>query len=146
MPKEHPLQAAVYYGPRDIRVEEVPMPEIAEDELLVRIKACGICRSDLHMYRLGKFEALGRRVDSGRIMGREISGEVVAVGPHVTGLHVGDRIAGVGVGGYAEYTPLQMTERGPHRLPENISIEEGATLEPLDTSLHGVDRKPLISH
>ncbi|MGH8064742.1 MAG: zinc-dependent alcohol dehydrogenase [Candidatus Entotheonellia bacterium] len=132
------MKAAVYHGPRDIRVEEVPMPAIAEDELLVRIKACGICGSDLHMYRLGMFEALGRQVDNGRIMGHELSGEVVATGPKVTGFHVGDRIAGVGVGGFAEYTPLQITERSPHPLPENISFEEGATLEPLATSLHGV--------
>ena len=132
------MKAAVYHGPRDIRVEEVPMPAIAEDELLVRIKACGICGSDLHMYRLGMFEALGRQVDNGRIMGHELSGEVVATGPKATGFHVGDRIAGVGVGGFAEYTPLQITERSPHLLPETISFEEGATLEPLATSLHGV--------
>ena len=132
------MKAAIYHGPRDIRVEEVPMPAIAEDELLVRIKACGICGSDLHMYRLGMFEALGRQVDNGRIMGHELSGEVVATGPKVTGFHVGDRIAGVGVGGFAEYTPLQITERSPHPLPENISFEEGATLEPLATSLHGI--------
>lgn len=132
------MKAAVYHGPRDIRVEDVPIPEIAEDELLVRVKACGICGSDLHMYRLGMFEALGRQVESGRIMGHELSGEVVAIGPNVTGFHVGDRIAGVGVGGFAEYTPLQITERSPHPLPANISFEEGATLEPLATSLHGV--------
>ena len=53
------MQAAVYYGPRDIRVEDVPMPELAEDELLIRIKACGICGSALHMYRFEMFEALG---------------------------------------------------------------------------------------
>ena len=41
------MQAAICCGPRDIRVEDVPMPELAEDELLVRIKACGICGSDL---------------------------------------------------------------------------------------------------
>jgi L-iditol 2-dehydrogenase len=52
------MKAAVYHGPHDIRVEDVPMPELAEDELLVRIKACSICGSDLHMYRLGMFEAL----------------------------------------------------------------------------------------
>jgi threonine dehydrogenase-like Zn-dependent dehydrogenase len=104
------MSAAVYHGPRDIRVQDVPMPEISEDELLVRVKACGIWGSDLHMYRLGMFEALGRRVDSGRIMGHELSGEVVAIGPNVTGFHGGDRIAGLGVGGFAEYIPRQITE------------------------------------
>src|SRR5262245_24570257 len=119
------MKAAVYHGPRDIRVEDVAMPEIAEDERLVRINACGICGSDLHMYGLWMVEALGRRIDNGRIMGHELSGEVVAVGPQVTGFSVGGRIAGVGVGGFAEYTTLQITERGPHPLPENISFEEG---------------------
>jgi threonine dehydrogenase-like Zn-dependent dehydrogenase len=85
-------------------VEDVPMPELAENELLIRIKACGICGSDLHMYRLGMFEAFGRRVDNGRIMGHELSGVVVAVGPKVTGFRVGNRLAGVRVGGFAEYT------------------------------------------
>jgi 2-desacetyl-2-hydroxyethyl bacteriochlorophyllide A dehydrogenase len=132
------MKAAVYHGPREIRVEDVPVPSIADDELLVRIEACGICGSDLHMYRLGMFEALGREVDTGRIMGHELSGEVVAVGAKVTGFRVGDRIAGVGVGGFAEYTPLQISDRSPHMLPTNISFEEGATLEPLATSLHGV--------
>ena len=56
------MQAAVYHGPRDIRVEDIPTPTIAEDEVLVRVRACGICGSDLHMYRLGMFEALGRFV------------------------------------------------------------------------------------
>jgi L-iditol 2-dehydrogenase len=100
------MKAAVYYGPRDIRVEDVPLPELAEDELLVRIKACGICGSDLHMYRLGMFEALGRQVGSGRVMGHELSGEVVAVGSNVTGFRIGDRIAGVGVGGLTDYPQL----------------------------------------
>jgi L-iditol 2-dehydrogenase len=98
------MQAAVYYGPRDIRVEDVPMPELAEDELLIRIKACGICGSALHMYRFEMFEALGRRIDNGRIMGHELSGVVVAVGPNVTGFRVGNRLAVGGVGGFAEYT------------------------------------------
>jgi threonine dehydrogenase-like Zn-dependent dehydrogenase len=97
------MQAAVYYGPRDIRVEDVPMPEVAEDELLVCIKACGICGSDLHLYRLGMFEGLGRQVERGRIMGHELSGAVVAVGPKVAGFRVGDRIAGVGVGGLPHF-------------------------------------------
>ena len=42
------MQSAGYHGPRDIRVEDVPMPELAEDELSVCIKACGICGSDLY--------------------------------------------------------------------------------------------------
>jgi threonine dehydrogenase-like Zn-dependent dehydrogenase len=52
------MKAAIYRGPRSIHLEEVPMPETAEDELLVRIKPCSIAASALHMYRLGKLAAL----------------------------------------------------------------------------------------
>ena len=132
------MRAAVYHGPRDIRVEEVDDPRIAEDEILVRVSACGICGSDLHMYRLGMFEVLGRPVANGRIMGHELSGEVTEVGCQVKDFRVGDRITSVGLGGFAEYVPVQITERGPFILPVNVSYAEGATLEPLASSLHGV--------
>jgi 2-desacetyl-2-hydroxyethyl bacteriochlorophyllide A dehydrogenase len=132
------MKAAVYYGPRDIRVEDIDQPGIAADEILVRVRACGICGSDLHMYRLGMFEALGRPVANGRVMGHELSGEVVEVGAQVRAFRVGDRITGVGLGGFAEYVAVPINERGPYLLPANISFAEGATLEPLATSLHGV--------
>jgi len=54
------MKAAVYHGPCDIRAEELPMPAIAADEVLARVVACGISGADLHLYRLGMFEALGR--------------------------------------------------------------------------------------
>jgi 2-desacetyl-2-hydroxyethyl bacteriochlorophyllide A dehydrogenase len=132
------MKAAVYHGPRDIRVEDIERPGIAADEILVRVRACGICGSDLHLYRLGMFEALGRPVATGRVMGHELSGEVVEAGPQVTDFRVGDRITGVGLGGFAEYVSVPINERGPYPLPANISFAEGATLEPLATSLHGV--------
>ena len=133
------MKAAVYHGPRDIRVEQVERPEIGDHDVLVRVKACGICGSDLHMYRLGMFEVLGRPIDGQRrIMGHELSGEIIEVGGKVSGFNVGDRITGVGQGGFAEYVPVPVTERSPHILPEPISFEDGATLEPLATSLHGV--------
>ena len=133
------MKAAVYHGPRDIRVEQVERPGPGEHDVLVRVRACGICGSDLHMYRLGMFEVLGRRIDEHRrIMGHELSGEIVEVGEKVSGFRVGDRITGLGHGGFAEYVPVRVTERSPHILPESVTFEEGATLEPLATSLHGV--------
>ena len=133
------MKAAVYHGPRDIRVEQVDRPEIGDHDVLVRVKACGICGSDLHMYRLGMFEVLGRPIDAQRrIMGHELSGEIVEMGAQVNGFNIGDRITGVGQGGFAEYVPVPVTERSPHILPGTISFEDGATLEPLATSLHGV--------
>ncbi len=133
------MKAAVYHGPRDIRVEQVERPGPGAHDVLVRVRACGICGSDLHMYRLGMFEVLGRRIDEHRrIMGHELSGEIVEVGEKVSGFSVGDRITGLGHGGFAEYVPVRVTERSPHILPESVTFEEGATLEPLATSLHGV--------
>jgi hypothetical protein len=67
-PKEHPIQAAVYYGRRDIRVEDVPMPELAEEELLVRLQACGICGSDLQ--QRDSLEAVIELTDGPRPIGR----------------------------------------------------------------------------
>ncbi|MGH7277712.1 MAG: zinc-dependent alcohol dehydrogenase [Candidatus Rokuibacteriota bacterium] len=129
----------MYRGPRDIRVEDLPLPSIAPDEVLVRVRACGICGSDLHMYRLGLFEDLGRPIEGGRVMGHEVAGDIVAAGAAVTGFRAGDRIAGVSLGGFAEYVAIKLSWRGPHHLPAGVSFEEGATLEPLATSIHAVD-------
>ena len=49
----------------------------------MRVRACGICGSDLHMYRLGMFEVLGRPVANGRVMGHELNGDVMEVGAQV---------------------------------------------------------------
>jgi 2-desacetyl-2-hydroxyethyl bacteriochlorophyllide A dehydrogenase len=136
------MKAAVYHGSGEIRVEDVVKPNITEDEILVKVKACGICGSDLHAYRLpqlGFFEALARPVENGHIMGHELSGEVVEVGRKVCGFRVGDRITGAAVGGFAEYVPILVSERSPFLLPDKIPFEEGAMVEPLATSLHGAE-------
>ena len=132
------MRAAVYHGPRDIRVEDVDIPRIGEDEMLVRVRACGICGSDLHIYRLGLFEGLARPAGGGLVLGHELAGEVVQVGARVAGFRVGDRITGAALGGFAEYVPVRVSDSGPHPLPASVSFEQGATLEPLATSLHGV--------
>src|SRR4051812_5226216 len=137
------MKAAVYYGPRDIRVEDVPTPVPGPNELLVAVKACGICGSDLHTYRYGIFEDLGREIEGhpGRLLGHEFSGEVAEVGPgvsNVSGITVGQRIAGLGRGAYAEYAVVPVDDRSYHPLPDHVSFEEAATFEPFATSIHGV--------
>jgi threonine dehydrogenase-like Zn-dependent dehydrogenase len=140
------MKAAVYYGPRDIRVEDVPTPVPGPNDLLVAVKACGICGSDLHTYRYGIFEDLGREIEGhpGRLMGHEFSGVVEAVGAGVGGIpganeiNVGQRIAGLGRGAYAEYVLVPVDERSYHPLPDHVTFEEAATFEPFATSLHGV--------
>jgi threonine dehydrogenase-like Zn-dependent dehydrogenase len=134
------MKAAVYYGPRDIRVEDVPTPVPGPNELLVAVKACGICGSDLHTYRYGLFEDLGREIEGqdGRLMGHEFSGVVAQVGAGVSGINVGDRLAGIGRGAYAEYVIVEVADRSYHPLPDHVSFEAAATFEPFATSLHGV--------
>jgi 2-desacetyl-2-hydroxyethyl bacteriochlorophyllide A dehydrogenase len=134
------MKAAVYYGPRDIRVEDVPAPVPGPSDLLVAVKACGICGSDLHTYRYGIFEDLGREIEGhpGRLMGHEFSGVVAEVGSAVTGVKVGDRVAGLGRGAYAEYVVVEVADRSYHPLPDDVSFEEAATFEPFATSIHGV--------
>src|SRR5207237_9108767 len=109
------MKAAVYHGPRDIRVEELPVPAIAADEVLVRVAVCGICGSDLHLYRLGMFEALGRPVEGGRVMGHELAGEMAAGGASAMEVSPGDRVAGVVLAGFAECVAVQLAERRTHR-------------------------------
>ena len=134
------MKAAVYHGPRDVRVEDVPKPTPAANEILVEVRACGICGSDLHTYRYGVFEDLGVTLPGrdGRLMGHEFAGIVAEVGSGVRGIGIGDRLAGIGRGAYAEYVPVEVIERNVYPLPEHVSFEEAATLEPLATSLHGV--------
>lgn len=134
------MKAAVYYGPRDIRVEDVPRPVPGPNEVLVQVRACGICGSDLHTYRYGIFEDLGMELAGrdGRLMGHEFAGVVTELGPGVSSLKVGDRIGGIGRGAYAEYALVEVAPRSVHPLPDSVSFEEAATFEPFATSLHGV--------
>jgi len=134
------MKAAVFHGPRDIRFEQVPLPELQEGEALMRIRACGICGSDLHTYREGLFLQLGLPLENGRILGHEFSGEIVEIRGEMPGIVLGGRYATVTVGGNAEFlrvTPLAAERLVP--IPDGISFEEAATAEPLATSLHAVN-------
>ena len=71
------MKAAFYYGIGDIRVEEVPIPEIGENEVLVKVKACAVCGTDNRIYKFGHF-----KIPAGvkRVLGHETCGEVAKVG------------------------------------------------------------------
>jgi 2-desacetyl-2-hydroxyethyl bacteriochlorophyllide A dehydrogenase len=134
------MKAGIYYGPRDIRVEEVAIPELEKGEVLLRIRACGICGSDLHTYRHGMFEVLGTPVGNGRVLGHEFSGEVVEISGDIPRIKIGDRVCAVGPGGNADYAriPALITPIITP-IPDSVSFEEAATVEPLATSLHAVN-------
>lgn len=152
------LKAAVLYGQKDIRYEEVAQPQIKEDEVLVRVKVTGICGSDLPRV-LGQ----GARYYP-IILGHEFSGEVAKVGEKVENLSVGDKVSGAPLlpchqcvdcsrghysqcknysfigsrisGTWAEY--VKMPAINVVKLPDGVSFVEGAFMEPLTVALHGL--------
>ena len=134
------MKAAVFHGPRDVRFEEVEAPVLSDGEVLLRVKACGICGSDLHTYRHGMFLDLGSPIETGRVLGHEFSGEVAEVCGDVPGVAVGDRVIAVGMGGNAEFVKLSV-ERAENLIPigDDINYIEAATTEPLATSLHAAN-------
>src|SRR3954466_9395387 len=79
------MKAAVYHGRDDVRLEEVPVPEIGQSEILVRVHTCGICGTDLKKIATGSHSAP-------RIFGHETSGVVARVGDAVRKFRVGDRV------------------------------------------------------
>ncbi len=140
------MKAAVFYGPFDIKTEQVEKPKLRDNRVLLKVKACGVCGSDMHMYKLNLYtDILCWKLDKGGgIPGHEFSGEIVEVGSQVRDYSVGDRIAAMYFGGMAEYAPVPaLPGRTAVKLPPEVSYEEGATLEPLANSLHAaVKGKP----
>ena len=85
------MKAAVLHAASDLRVEDVPVPSIGPEDALVRVRACGICASDVHYFvhgRIGEYV-----VKEPMIVGHELAGDVVAVGPGVRDLAIGTRVA-----------------------------------------------------
>ncbi len=133
------MKAAVYdrYGPPEVlRIEDVPRPVPAPDEVLVRIRATGVTRSDAHLRAgepsVGRFQS-GLRRPKRRILGHELAGEVETVGGAVTEFQVGDRVFGalpylaLSTGAHAEY--MSIPERFPlARMPDGMSFEEAGAI------------------
>ena len=84
-------RACVLHSEKDLRIESVPVADMADDQVLVRIGAGGICGSDLHYYLDGGFGVV--RVKQPIVLGHEVAGTVEAVGAKVTKVKPGDRIA-----------------------------------------------------
>ena len=160
------MRAAVYRGVNDVRVETVPRPEIGPGEVLVRIRACGICGTDLKKIHTGSHSAP-------RIFGHEMAGEIAAVGAGVQGWNVGDRVMAfhhipcgdcyycrkktfaqcevykhVGCtagfqpsgGGFAEYIRVMdwIVERGLVRVPDDVPFEQAVWIEPVNTCFKAI--------
>jgi L-iditol 2-dehydrogenase len=149
--------------------EEVPEPDIAPDEVLIQVKACGICGSDVH----GVDGSTGRRIPP-IIMGHEASGVIAEVGANVSGWQIGDRvtfdsatycgqcyfcyrgmvnlcnerrIVGVSTpefrmhGAFAEYVAIP--QKVLYRLPDGLSFEHAAMMEAVSVAAHAIERTPI---
>jgi len=152
------MRVAMYYNNRDVRLEEMPKPEIGPGELLVKVLASGICGSDvMEWYRIKKAPL---------VLGHEITGEIVEVGEGVERYKIGDRVfvshhvpcntchyclkghhtacetlhtTNFYPGGFAEYirVPPINVDRGVFVLPEEVSFEDGTFIEPLACVVRG---------
>ncbi len=152
------MRVAMYYNNRDVRLEEMPTPQVGPGELLVKVLASGICGSDvMEWYRIKKAPL---------VLGHEIAGEIVEVGKGTERYKVGDRVfvshhipcntcryclnghhtacetlhtTNYDPGGFAEYirVPPLNVDRGVFLLPDEVSFEQGAFVEPLACVIRG---------
>ena len=133
------MKAAAVFGVKDIRVVDVSDPKCEPDGVIIDIKACGICGSDMHVYNSGLLlEDSTKEIDGFKIIGHEFTGEIVEVGKDVKDFKVGDRVASVhNKGGMAEYTEVHGNRlKNLYKLPESLDYITAATLEPFCNPVH----------
>src|SRR6202021_448041 len=166
------MQAAVYRGVNDVRLETVPVPEIGEKEILVKVHSCGVCGTDLKKISTGSHSAP-------RIFGHETSGTVAAVGAQARKYAPGDRVMvfhhipcrecfycqnktfaqcetykKVGCtagfepsgGGFAEYVRVMdwIVRNGTVRVSDGVSFEQACFVEPVNTCMKGIQALRLV--
>ena len=156
------MKSAVFYGRHDLRIEQRQRPAPGPEEVLIQVKACGVCGTDVHIFEGDQGAA---EVTPPTILGHEFSGVVVQVGAGVTAYRPGDRVCvdpncycgactpcrtgmahfcehmiGYGTtvnGGFAQYCAVH--QRQVYRLGAHTSFEQGAMTEPAACCLHGID-------
>jgi L-iditol 2-dehydrogenase len=153
------MKAAMYYSQQDIRIEEVPVPEIDGDEALIEMRACGVCGSDLIDWYLQPRAPL--------VLGHEPAGIVAKKGSKVEAFDVGDRVfvhhhvaclkchyclhgdytlceqfhkTNIKPGGFAEYFEVPALNLGLDtlKLPEKVTFEEATLIEPIGCCLRAI--------
>ncbi|KAI0360491.1 NADP+-dependent D-mannitol dehydrogenase [Trametes cingulata] len=153
------MKAVYYHKPREFEVREVPIPQIGDDEVLLKVRACGVCGTDQHVHE-GEFIAAFPLIP-----GHEVVGEIAEVGRNVKDFAKGDRVVadpsvlcgscfycrrgqallcenykGVGVslpGGFAEYVAFDAKK--VYKI-HNLSDEEATLVEPAACAVHGMDK------
>src|SRR3990172_1733214 len=98
------MKAAFVVAPRKFEIREIEMPTITDDEILVKVEACGVCTSDMATYLDTFSEELKKRRPFPRRVGHEPAGTITKIGKNIKDFKVGDRITGIfGGGDFAEY-------------------------------------------
>ncbi|HMJ55546.1 MAG TPA: zinc-binding dehydrogenase [Polyangiaceae bacterium] len=143
------MKVAVLYGPDDLRLDDAQRPLAGPGDVVVKVAAAGICGTDLH------YRSIGMRFDRPMPLGHEFAGEVVEVGPKVKSFAKGDRVAydsynspadigrGGECGGFSSYVVLRDVDghvQSLCRVPEGVSLEHAALVEPIAVGAHAVNR------
>lgn len=160
------MKAGVYYGTGDIRIEDMPLPEIGDEEALVQVKSCGLCGTDLQKYLHGL-------VEPGVVLGHEVAGNVVEAGEKVSRLGAGDRVivphhipcfvcrfcrhgnhtmceafkpTRISPGGFAEFIKVAgpSVSKGMLKIPDEISYDEAALVENTACCLRALEKCRLL--
>jgi len=138
------MKAAAVFGVKDIRPVDVPDPKCEPDGVVIMVKACGICGSDMHVYNSGLLlEDSTKEIGGYRIIGHEFTGEIVEVGENVKSFKIGDRVASVhNKGGMAEYNEVHGKRlENLYKIPDNLHYTTAATLEPFCNPVHSFHLK-----
>ncbi len=161
------MKGAIFYEKHDLRVEEVPKPIPGDNEVLIKVMACGICGTDVHIYEGDEGAAA---TPPKTILGHEFSGVVEQVGKNVKAVKTGDKVCvdpnklcnecyyckngighfcesmiGIGTtvdGGFAEY--CKVPESQVYKFTGDISFEEAAMCEPVACCMHGIDMCEIV--
>jgi L-iditol 2-dehydrogenase len=155
------MKVAKYYSQRDVRIEEMPVPDIGENEALVEMRACGICGSDLMEWYLKSRAPL--------VLGHEPAGVISKLGSRVKGFKVGDRVfvhhhvadltchfckhgdytlckqfheTNIHPGGFAQYfkVPALNLQLDTLVIPDNVSFDEATFIEPVGCCLRAIEK------
>jgi L-iditol 2-dehydrogenase len=162
LPRRGTMQAAVLHGREDVRIEQVPVPEAATGELIVRVGAALTCGTDLKVFRRGYH---ARMIVPPALFGHEMAGTVVEAGDGVTDYAPGDRVVALNSapcgkcyfcsrgqenlcddllfnnGAYAEFIriPERIVAKNTFLVPKNVPLEHAALTEPLACAVHGFE-------
>lgn len=167
------MRAAIYHRPGEmLTIEQVAAPQATLHDLVIKVRCCGICGSDLHMADMHGPESGMAPLPVGTVMGHEFAGEIVEVGKDAGDFRVGERVtampflacgvcvacqSGMGYrcaravysalgqerGAFAEYMRIGAAET--FRLPDGVDDIRGAMVEPLAVALHGINAARLAS-